>query len=103
MLSRRACASVRSALSAQHATVVRSRPFVASAATQSSARGPALADITPDSATSFSEKQKDFRDGLVAAQKQKEQQESASHPNHLSAQRTAAGHGTSVIGKPHGR
>lgn len=102
MLTRRAYASVRSTVSAQHTLAVRPRSLVTSAATQSPARGPALADITPDSATSFSKKQKDFRDGLVAAQKQKEQQESASHSDHLAAPRTTAGHNSSIIGKRHG-
>jgi hypothetical protein len=79
MLARSACASVRAILSPQSATAVRSRAFAVGAASQSPARAPALADITPDSAASFIEKQKDFRDGLVAAQKRKEQEESASH------------------------
>ena len=77
MLTRRACASVRGILASQPAITVRSRAFGAAAVTQSPARAPALADITPDSATSFTEKQKSFRDGLVAAQKRKEQEESA--------------------------
>jgi hypothetical protein len=79
MLTRRACASVRGVLSSQTATAVRSRAFTIGAASQSPARAPALADITPDAAASFNEKQKSFRDGLVAAQKRKEQEESASH------------------------
>jgi cell pole-organizing protein PopZ len=73
MLARRACARVRTAVAVQ------SRPFVAAAAVQSPARAPTLADITPESAASFTEKQKKFRDGLVAAQKQREQQESWYH------------------------
>jgi hypothetical protein len=70
MLARRACARVRAAITVQ------SRSFVAAAAAQSPARAPALADITPESVASFTEKQQKFRDGLVAAQKLKEQQES---------------------------
>lgn len=77
MLTRRAGASVRGILAPQPAITVRSRAFCAAAATRSPVRAPALADITPDSAASFNEKQKNFRDGLVAAQKQKEQEESA--------------------------
>lgn len=78
MLSRRACASVRGRLIPQSVPAVRTRAFGAAAATQSPVRAPALADITPDSAASFNEKQKKFRDGLIAAQKQKEQEESTS-------------------------
>jgi hypothetical protein len=79
MLTRSACASVRGILSPQSATVARSRAFAVGAASQSPARAPTLADITPDSAASFNEKQKSFRDGLAAAQKRKEQEESTSH------------------------
>lgn len=79
MLTRRVCASVRGILSPPCATAVRSQAFSAGAPTQSPARAPTLADITPDSAASFNEKQKSFRDGLVAAQKRKEQEESPLH------------------------
>jgi hypothetical protein len=78
MLTRRVCASVRGILSPLSATAVRSQAFGTGAPTQSPARIPSLADITPDSAASFNEKQKNFRDGLVAAQKRKEQEESPS-------------------------
>jgi hypothetical protein len=76
MLTRRAFASLRGTLPVQQSTAVRSRAFTAGAATQKSAHGPALADITPESAASFTEKQKEFREGLITAQKRKEQQES---------------------------
>jgi hypothetical protein len=76
MLTRRACSSVRGILPTSRPATVSTRSFAASAITQSSTRAPALADITPDAAASFNRKQKEFRDGLVAAQKQKEQQES---------------------------
>ena len=78
MFARRTCASVRGILPGPLSTAARSRSFAASAVNQSSTRAPALADITPDAAASFNKKQTEFRDGLVAAQKQKEQQESAS-------------------------
>lgn len=81
MFTRRACASVRGMLAPQSATTVRSRTFGAAAATQGPLRPPTLADITPDDASSFNEKQKSFRDGLVAAQKRKEQEESTSSPH----------------------
>jgi hypothetical protein len=78
MFSRRACASVRGRLTPQPIATVRTRAFGIAPVTQSPARAPALADITPDSAASFNEKQKKFRDGLIAAQKRKEQEESTS-------------------------
>jgi hypothetical protein len=77
MLTRRVCASMRGV--ARSATAVRSRAFAVGPASQSPARAPTLADITPDSAASFNEKQTSFRDGLVAAQKRKDQEESSSH------------------------
>jgi cell pole-organizing protein PopZ len=78
MLTRRVCASVRGILSPPSATVVRSQAFSTGALTQSPARAPTLADITPDGAAVFNQKQKSFRDGLIAAQKRKEQEESPS-------------------------
>lgn len=108
MLSRRVCASVRSvrsvrsAVPAPHTTTsaANSRSFAALAAAQSQARAPALADITPDGAARFNERQKEFREGLVAAQKKKEQQESQSYsPGHLSASDAPAGDGSAVFGK----
>jgi len=81
MLAQRACSNVRSILSATRAVPPVTRAFSAGTLLQGSARAPALGDITPDAATSFNKKQKEFRDGLVAAQKQKEQQESASLPD----------------------
>jgi hypothetical protein len=60
-----------------------SRSFAAGAVMKSPARAPALADITPEDAASFNKKQKEFREGLIAAQKQKEQQESAFNSGHL--------------------
>ena len=42
-------------------------------------RAPSLADITPDGAPKFDERQKEFREGLRAAQKAKEKQDSQSN------------------------
>jgi len=78
MLTRRVYASVRSALPAQHSVAINSRSFTALAAAQSPARAPALADVRPDGAAAFSEKQQEFREGLITAQKQQEQRESQS-------------------------
>lgn len=77
MLARRVGAGLRGALPAQHTTAVTSsRGFTAYAASQSH-KLPALADIRPDGATEFNARQKEYREGLVAAQ-QKEQKESQS-------------------------
>ena len=76
MLSRRAYPHVRSLLSSSNVAIVHSRGFKAAVASQGPSRPPTLADITPNSATSFNEKQKNFREDLINAQKQKEQQES---------------------------
>jgi hypothetical protein len=46
------------------------------AAAQGPSRAPTIADITPNSAASFNRRQQEFRDSLVAAQRQKEQQDS---------------------------
>jgi hypothetical protein len=76
MLARRACAHALNSLPASSALAARSRSFTAATATQSRSRTPALADITPSSAASFNMKQQEFREGLAAEQKQREQQES---------------------------
>lgn len=76
MLTRRACSNVRGVLPISRSGAVSTRSFTAGAITQGSARAPALADITPDAAEGFTRRQKEFREGLIAAQKQKEQQES---------------------------
>lgn len=51
------------------------RPFCSSAIAQ---RAPSIRDITPDSASEFNARQKDFRENLEVARKKKEQQESQS-------------------------
>lgn len=77
MFTRRACGNVRGVLPISRPGTVSTRSFTAGAIAQSAAhRAPALADITPDAAESFNRKQNEFRESLIAAQKQKEQQES---------------------------
>ncbi|THC95271.1 hypothetical protein EYZ11_005268 [Aspergillus tanneri] len=49
------------------------RPFTSSAAV---CRTPSIRDITPDSATEFNARQKEFRENLEVARKKREQQES---------------------------
>jgi hypothetical protein len=76
MFARRVYPHVRSTLPSSNLISVCSRTFAAATAARSPVRAPVLADITPNDAASFSEKQKEFRESLVAAQKQKEQEES---------------------------
>lgn len=101
MLARRVCASVRSVVPAQHApATVQSRSFAALAAAQYPTRTPTLADVPPDGAAAFNERQKDFREGLINAQKKKEQQESQSvSSGNLSASGAAAVENPSIMGK----
>ncbi|KIW67480.1 hypothetical protein PV04_06726 [Phialophora macrospora] len=54
------------------------RAFTSSALFRDPRRSPAMSDITPDSAEIFNQKQKEFRDGLEAARKRKEQADSQS-------------------------
>lgn len=75
MLARRACLSARNAIASTPAPQAASRPFTALAASQSRIRAPALADLTPDSAAKFNERQKEFRESLAAEQRKKEDEE----------------------------
>ncbi|XTI90128.1 NIPSNAP family protein [Cenococcum geophilum] len=102
MLTRRFAPRVRSLAPASQASPVTSRPFTVLPAAQSPARAPALADITPDAAPKFDARQREFREGLIAAQKRKEQQESQSYssPNahgSLSASGTSSTNGNSSL------
>ncbi|KAF2727365.1 NIPSNAP-domain-containing protein [Polyplosphaeria fusca] len=100
MLSRRVCAGVRSAVAASHPTPSNARTFAAIAAAQGPARAPSMSDITPDSASTFNERQKEFREGLVSAQKKREQEESQSHlSGNLSASAASTGEGHALFGK----
>jgi hypothetical protein len=82
MLSRSTCARALQSFPTSHALATRSRLFSAAVAAQGPSRAPTIADITPDSAASFNRRQQEFRDSLVAAQKQKEQQDSTSTPSY---------------------
>ena len=76
MLARRVGTGLRSALPAQHtAAAVNSRCFTAYAAAQSQ-KAPALANVRPDGAAEFNARQKEYRESLIAAQKEREQRES---------------------------
>ena len=52
------------------------RAFASSSRQLNPAKAPALADVLPDGGPTFDAKQREFRDKLISAQKQKEQQES---------------------------
>ncbi|KAF2820007.1 NIPSNAP-domain-containing protein [Ophiobolus disseminans] len=104
MLTRRAFAQAFAGLSSSQGVAGRSRCFAAAAVAQGPARAPALADITPDSAASFTKKQQEFRDGLVAAQKQKEQQEKEARVREHEGGKKKGGALSSLIyGTPEGR
>lgn len=104
MLTRRACAGVRGVLPAQAASAARPRAFSISAAPQGSARAPVLADLTPDGAASFNEKSRQFRQGLVAAQKQREQEEKDARAREQESGKKKGGALSSLIyGTPEGR
>lgn len=75
MLSQRVYTSVRSLLPVSP-TAANARAFSVLAAARSQTRAPALADITPNGAAKFVERQKEHRAGVIAAQQKKEQDES---------------------------
>jgi hypothetical protein len=53
------------------------RTFAASSShLQQPAKAPALADVLPNGASSFDAKQKEFRENVIAAQKEREKRES---------------------------
>ncbi|KAF2202181.1 NIPSNAP-domain-containing protein [Delitschia confertaspora ATCC 74209] len=104
MLTRRVCSSVRSAVTAPHpSSPVSSRSFAALAAAQSPARAPALADITPDGASKFNARQKEFREGLIAAQEQKRQQEKEAREAHEGDGKKPGALKSLIYGTPEGR
>ncbi|KAF2274473.1 NIPSNAP-domain-containing protein [Westerdykella ornata] len=76
MLARLASSSVRSGLLATPRAASTPRAFTALACAQAPTRAPALADITPDNAARFNERQRQFRESVAAAQKKREQEES---------------------------
>ena len=54
------------------------RPFTSSSIIRESVHAPSIGDITPDGAETFNARQKEFRENLEAARKQKEQADSQS-------------------------
>lgn len=93
MFSRGSARALRS-LSPSSSSSASIRPFTVSSTSCSPSRAPALADITPDGASTFDEKQKQFREQLASNQRRREQEESQSS-SRLSASRGA---GAATIG-----
>ncbi|KAF2704006.1 NIPSNAP-domain-containing protein [Pleomassaria siparia CBS 279.74] len=102
MLTRRFCAGVCNALPVSP-TAANARAFSVIAATRSSVRAPALADITPDGAAKFSERQKEFREGLIAAQKKREEEEKARARESQDGGKKKGALSTLIYGTPEGR
>ncbi|KAF2503121.1 NIPSNAP family protein [Lophium mytilinum] len=99
MLARRLTPRVRNAVPSSQPAVVVSRSFSALPAAQGPVRAPALADITPDAAPKFDARQKEFRESLVAAQRQKEQQLSQSpSKSHSSLSASSTNGGPPLVG-----
>ncbi|KAF2642915.1 NIPSNAP-domain-containing protein [Massarina eburnea CBS 473.64] len=106
MFTRRACASVRSAVSVSaHPSppAANSRSFAAFAAAHGPVRAPALADVKPSDAADFTKRQKEFRDGLVAAQKKKEDEEKARTREHDDQAKKGGALKSLIYGTPEGR
>ncbi|KAI9879027.1 MAG: hypothetical protein M1830_009826 [Pleopsidium flavum] len=74
------------------------RTFTTSTAHQ---RSPALADVTPEGAPSFDARQKEFREGLKAAQQKKQQQDSQSITASTSLFPPSSSASASASGYPH--
>lgn len=66
------------------------RAFTTSALCREPTRAPGLGDITPEGADAFNVKQKEFRDGLEAAKKRKEQADSQSFATSTSSSSPSA-------------
>lgn len=103
MLARRVCAGVRSALPPPPATAVSSRSFAAGAALRSSTRPPTLADVSMADSERFSQKQKEFREGLKDAQKQKEQKEKEARARDTENGKKKSALTSLIYGTPEGR
>lgn len=76
--------STQKTTAAATATLSTLRPF--SSASVSWAKAPALADVEPDSAHVFTQKQKHFRDNLAEAHRKRKEQERASRLSAAAAQ-----------------
>jgi len=103
MLVRRVYPHVRSFLPSANANVGRSRAFSAVAAAQGPVRAPAMADIRPTDAATFNEKQKKFREGLIAEQKQREQQEMEARAQEQEGGKKKGPLSSLIYGTPEGR
>jgi hypothetical protein len=105
MLARRVCTNVRGALAAPPTAPASSRSFAALAAAQGPARAPSLADISPEGASSFNARQKEFRDGLVAARehKVKQEKEARAQDSQDGSKKKGGALSSLIYGTPEGR
>ncbi|KAK5005654.1 hypothetical protein LTR16_006013, partial [Cryomyces antarcticus] len=100
MFARRIEASLRAL---NPATPLFSRTFSSLPSQQYADRAPALADVTPDGASSFEARRKQFRDDLAAAQERKEKAESQSSTSSSSLSSSSNGSSSaswSILTKP---
>jgi hypothetical protein len=78
------------------------RAFTTTSLLRDPHRSPAMSDITPEGAEAFNQRQKEFRDGLEAARKRKEQADSqsltASSPSTSTSASVAASHVSETLG-----
>ncbi|KIW46330.1 hypothetical protein, variant [Exophiala oligosperma] len=80
------------------------RAFTTSALCREPARSPGLGDITPDGTDAFNTRQKEFRDGLEAAKKRKEQAEKEARQAETDTSTRRSGKLSSLIyGTPEGQ
>ncbi|KAF2792285.1 NIPSNAP-domain-containing protein [Melanomma pulvis-pyrius CBS 109.77] len=105
MLAQRVCAGARAAITVIPPAAASSRAFSALVAARSSARAPALADVTPDGAAKFAERQREFREGLITAQKKQEQQEKEERAREAQdgSKKKGGALSTLIYGTPEGR
>ncbi|CAI6336813.1 unnamed protein product [Periconia digitata] len=106
MFTRRVCGSVRGAIAAAQpstTTTTAARSFAALAASRNPVRTPALADVKPDGAAEFNQRQKEFREGLITAQKKKEQQEKEARLAEQDDKKKGGALKTLIYGTPEGR
>jgi len=80
------------------------RAFTTSALCREPARSPGLGDITPDGTEAFNTRQKEFRDGLEAAKKRKDQAEKEARQAETDTSTKRSGKLSSLIyGTPEGQ
>ncbi|KAF2747664.1 NIPSNAP family protein [Sporormia fimetaria CBS 119925] len=103
MLLQRACAGVRTGASASRLASPNVRSFTARAATQAPVKAPVLADITPEAAPKFNERQKEFRESMAAEQKKKEQKQREAREAAEGGKKKGGALSSLIYGTPEGR